>query len=230
MSSGHRLAHKLTASEISDLAGEALADKNVKLFLSRPFRVVTSFDIPLLGSSSIGWRKVYIDRHFPFLALPVGDRKLNVRKGLLTHERLEVAFENCLGWTYPIAHAVAQSQEDAIYAQMGFDPKEVEAAYAPFIRDDEREPLIRVPTDLDMRPLLADKKLLARTRAAQEDGKLSQASVSYVEKSQKPNKQCGSCSMFVEEIYGGPACTLVKSPINAGGYCRRFLRGQLDNG
>jgi hypothetical protein len=49
--------------------------------------------------------------------------------------------------------------------------------------------------------------------------KLPHSAVGYVNKSNLKGKHCSVCSMFVAD---GPACTLVKSPINPAGWCRRF--------
>jgi hypothetical protein len=54
-----------------------------------------------------------------------------------------------------------------------------------------------------------------------EDKKLPHSSVAYVARSPHRDKRCSLCSMFVTE---GPHCTLVQDPIEAGAYCRRFVR------
>jgi hypothetical protein len=147
---------------------------------------------------------------------------------LIRHERLEPILENVFGWPYDtIAHPVAQHWEERGYAARGLDPKQIEKAFAPFIRLTEREPLKKVPADLDLRPMLGDKKLLARTREAQDRAKVSQAHVRYVDRSTVPNQSCADCRMFLKPQYGGPACTLVKSEIHPAGWCRRFARGEL---
>jgi hypothetical protein len=228
MSSGHRYKHDLTNSELDDLLDEALAFSKVQAFLRQPFTVVTSYDVPLLGSSNIGWTKVYFDRHFPISKMPVGDRTLNAKPGLIRHERLEVALENILNWPYDeIAHPVAQHFEDRDYRWRGFDPKAVEKAYEPYIRDDESEVLKKVATDLDLRPMLFDKKLMEATKSAQDKEKLSRDKVGYIDHP-NGNQRCAACSMFVAEAYGGPGCVLVKSPISPRGWCHRFDRGALD--
>lgn len=232
MSTGHKGKRELTTAELDDLLAEALANPKVRADLAAPFKVITTQDIPLLGSSSINRKKVYFDRHLrhgqlPYGVLLVGGRRLDVKPGLTRHERLEAVLEDRLGWPYgTIAHPVAQHFEEQLYRAKGFDPRDVEKAFAPFIRTDEREPLQKVPTDLDLRPMLHDARLLARTKTAQESQKVEQSAVGYVERSAK-SQHCGKCSMFVGSIYGGPACTLVKSPINEAGWCRRFSVGSL---
>jgi hypothetical protein len=234
MSAGHRHSHDLTESEIDDLLSEALSDPKIKARLAAPFKLNARHDIPLLGSSSIGGGTVYIDRHlrregFPFAVLLVDGRPLNTKNGLIAHERFEQAAEDVLGWPYKIAHAVATKYEERDYARRGFDPRSVEKVYAPFIRSDESESLKTVPTDLDLRPLADDPKLLARVRAAQDMLKLSHESVQYVDPSRFANRKCQDCVMFVPDKYAGPACTATKSPINPSGFCKLFERGRLDH-
>ena len=235
MSAGHyHHKHGLTRSELDDLLDEALANAKIKARLAKSFKLDTGHDIPLLGSSSVGGGTVYIDRHLrhghlPFGFLMVDGRQLNTKHGLIRHERLESACEDILGWPYKIAHPVAQHFEERDYSWRGFNPKEVEAAFSPYIRADEREPLKKVPVDLDLRPMLYDAKLLERTRAAQDAQKKPHETVGYVDKSSKPNQQCMSCVMFVKERFAGPACTLVKGKIDPRGWCRRYFRGSLEN-
>ena len=234
MSSGHRHKHDLTETELDDLLRFALADPRVKAAYTKPFKVVKSKDVPLLGSSSINRATVFFDRHFklpsqPYGVLIVQGRKLNVIPGLIRHERLEIILENIFGWPYgTIAHPVAQHFEEKYYRAQSFDPREVEKAFAPFIRSDELEPLSDVPTDLDLRPMLEDKKLLQRTREAQNRQKREQASVRYTPKSTMKNKRCELCKMFITKLFGGPACIGVKDDIEPFGICRRFRRGRLD--
>lgn len=166
MSAAHGKRHKLISAELDDLLDEALADKRIKERLARPYKVNTSYDIPLLGSSAVGGGTVYIDRHLPRL-LPVGKRKLENRPGLIKHERLEQALEDIFGWKYDLAHDVATHYEERDYRAKGFDPAAVEKAYAPYIKADEHEKIVKVPVDLDVRPMLTDKELMARVRAAQ---------------------------------------------------------------
>ena len=236
MSSGHRHKHNLTEAELDDLLRFALADPRVKAAYNKPFEVVKTKDIPLLGSSSINRATVFFDRHLklpnqPYGVLIVQGRKLNVIPGLIRHERLEPILENLFGWPYgTIAHPVSQHFEEKYYRQQGFDPRDVEKAFAPFIRSDERELLSDIPTDLDLRPMLEDKKLLQRTRAAQNLQKREHASVRYVDRSPMKNRRCELCRMFITMKYLGPACTGVMDRINAMGWCRRYKPGDLAKG
>lgn len=52
--------------------------------------------------------------------------------------------------------------------------------------------------------------------------KLPHASVGYVYRSRVAGEDCAKCSMFVPSEEGGTACTLVRKPIVAAGWCRRF--------
>lgn len=237
MSSGHhRHKDKPSESELDDLLDEALADSRVKAELAKPFRLVLTMDMPYVGSASIGRKNIYFDRHlrhdnWPYGVLPVEGRRLDVKPGLTRHERLEPILEDVLGWSYlPLAHFVAQHWEERDYKRKGFDPKAVEKAFAPYIKADEHERLVKVPTDLDLRPVLApprDEKLLERISVAQSKEKVSHDSVDYRDVAISPKRRCELCAMFIEPEYGGPDCTLVKPPINAKGGCRRFVAGKL---
>lgn len=229
MSTGHHHKHDLTSSELDDLLDEVLSNRLVKAELRRPFKVITTEDVPLVGSSGVGWINIYFDRHLPVSALPLPNGKThNVRGGLIRHERLEPILENLFGWPYAkLAHPVAQHWEERLYIEQGVDPRLVERGFKPFIKADEHEKIKKVATDLDMRPMLDDKKLMEHVKAAQDKEKLPHERVMYIDQS-RTSQKCEKCSMFVSEKYGGPSCTLVKSPILPSGWCKRFDRGALD--
>jgi hypothetical protein len=233
MSAGHHHKSTLSTAELEDLVDEALANPKIKARLAQPFKLITTKDVPLLGSSSIGALNVYLDQHlryrdWPYGILPVDGRRLDTKVGLIRHERFEQAVEDELGWPYmPIAHPAATVYEHRDYRAKGFDPAAVERAYRPYIRTDEHEPLKLVPTDLDLRPMLHDAKLLERTKAAQDKEKRPHEAVSYVDQA-TPSRQCAACEMFIKPEYGGPNCTAVQRPILPAGGCRIFKRGTLD--
>ena len=235
MSAGHHGVRDLSHAELDTLLKFALAHPAVKKRLARGYRLDVDHDIALLGSSAIGGRTVYFDRHlkfrnWPYGMIPVQSRRLDVRPGLIRHERLEQAAEDELGWPYILAHQVAQHFEEKLYIAKGFDPAAVEKAFKPFLKSDALERITKSPTDLDQRPLLApprSTKIIERVNATAQKEKRTHESVKYVEKSAKPGQRCELCKHFVNAIYGGPACTGVQSPVNEGGYCRRFVAGKL---
>jgi hypothetical protein len=237
MSSGHRHQGKLTDKELDALLDEVLADRRAQAELAKPYKVDVSYDIALLGSSAVGWRTIYIDRHFrekngAFGVLTVGGRKLDTKPGLLRHERLEAVCENVFGWPYELSHFVAQHFEERDYKAKGFKPEDVEKAFKTYIKGDEGEPITKSPTDLDMRPLMAppaDTKIIARVHEAAQKERVSHESVAYVDKSTRANQQCGKCVMFISKKYSpDTSCTLVRNPIRPEGWCRRFRKGKLD--
>lgn len=239
MSAGHHAPHKLSTAELDDLLDEALANPKIKKRLARAYMLVSTFDIALLGSSSINGANVYLDRHLregcsAYGVLNVQSRKLNVIPGLIRHERLEQALEDELGWPYlPLAHNVAQHWEERDYRAKGSDPRAVEKAFVPFIKHDEHERITKTPTDLDMRPLLAppvSRALIDHINATAQKEKRTHEAVKYVAKSVIAGQSCARCWHFVEPKYGGPACVGVRSPIDAAGWCRRFGRGKLESG
>jgi hypothetical protein len=242
MSAGHHHKSSLSERELDDLLDKALAHPKIKERLAKPYKLVTSFDIALLGSSAIGGHSVYLDRHLhargcPYGVILVRGKPLDTKPGLVRHERLEQALEDIFGWHYiDLAHPVAQHWEERDYRRKGFDPRAVERAFRPFIKADEHERITRTPTDLDMRPLLAPPKssaLIAHINATAQKEKRSHESVGYVAQS-KLKAHCAGCIHFVEPKFGGPACTGVQSEISPAGWCRRFRKGSLalgeDNG
>lgn len=236
MSSGHHAKHDLSPAELDDLLDEALANPKIKKRLARHFNLITDSDIALLGSSSIGGINVYLDRHlsykkWPYGILPVQSRKLDVKPELIRHERLEQALEDELGWPYmPLAHPVAQHWEERGYRAKGFDPREVERMFRPFIKHDEAERIIKSPTDLDMRPLLAPPRstaIIEKINETAQKEKRAHEKIGYKDKSALIGQRCDKCRHFIEPKYGGPACIGVDSPIAPGGWCRRFAAGKL---
>jgi hypothetical protein len=241
VSTGHRHKSDLSDDELVDLLAEALDSAKIKKRLSEHYTLVTDYDIPLLGSSSIGGRKVYLDRHlkygpknghggWPYGILPLQGKSIDVRPPLVRHERLEQACEDILGWPYKIAHAVATRWEHDLVKRKGFDPEKYEDVLAPYIKADQHERIVKVPTDLDRRPMLAppvDRKLIDHVNATTNKEKRTHAAVIYVSKSDKP-QTCAGCIHFVGLAYGGPACEGVKDPIAAAGWCRRYLKGAMD--
>ena len=235
MSAGHHGVRDLSHAELDTLLKFALAHPAIKKRLARGFRLDVGHDIALLGSSAIGGWTVYFDRHLKFRnwsygTIPVQSRRLDVRPGLIRHERLEQACEDCLGWPYILAHQVAEHYENIYYASKGFDPAAVERGFIPFIKSDALERITKTPIDLDQRPLLApprSTKIIERVNATAQKEKRTHESVKYVAKSEIAGKNCAGCKRFVATIYGGPACIGVQSPVNEGGYCRRFVAGKL---
>lgn len=234
MSSGHHHKSTLTEAELDDILDEVLADKKVQDRLARPYKLIISFDIALLGSSSVGGGHVYLDRHLrsdghPYGVILVGKRPLDTKSGLVRRERLEQALEDVFGWSYDLSHHIAQHWEERDYRRKGFDPGAVERAFRPFIKQDEHERIAKTPTDLDMRPLLAPPKsteLIRHINATAQKEKRTHQSVGYVAKS-NIRARCAGCVHLIAAKYGGPACEGVQSPIDPAGWCRRFHKGTM---
>ncbi len=235
VSAGHAGKHDLSQAELDSLLDHALADPKIKARLARGYRLDTDHDIALLGSSAIGGWTVYFDRHlryknWPYGVIPVNYRRLDVKPGLIRHERLEQACEDSFGWPYHLSHLVAQQWEHRYYKAKGFDPADVERGFRPFIKSDSLERITKTPTDLDQRPLLApprSTKIIERVNATAQKEKRTHELVRYVENSIKPGQRCGGCRRFIQPAFGGPACTGVMSPIDSAGWCRRYLSGSL---
>lgn len=234
MSAGHHHRSDLSQKDLDAILDKVLAQVRVREALKRPYKLDTDHDIALVGSSAIGGRVVYLDRHLhgrglPFGVLLVKGRKLDTKAGLIRHERLEQICEDILKWKYDLSHVIAQHWEERDYKRRGFDPRQVEKAFKPFIKADEHERIVKTPVDLDMRPLLAPPKsteLIKYINEAAQKEKRPHSSVGYVSRS-TTKSICAKCVHFIEARYGGPACVGVQSPINPQGYCRRFRAGEL---
>src|ERR1700756_3888152 len=105
MSAGHHHPSTFTQGQLDDILDKVLANKKVKEALARPYTLVTDYDIALLGSSSVDHRHVYLDRHLrsrncPYGVIVVDKSKLDVKPGLVRHERLEQILEDVFGWSY----------------------------------------------------------------------------------------------------------------------------------
>jgi len=130
--------------------------------------VVTSYDLPYLGGSSVGMERIYVDVH---AYLTVANNRLLL--GLIKHEHVEgVLLEH--GWRYAIepeaSHLVATVAENREYVSLGISPEEANRIYRPLIKADELERLVCCPSDLHMEPYTeppVDRRLLARLQLAQ---------------------------------------------------------------
>lgn len=112
--------------------------------LARKVQVITSYRVPLLGSSSKDGSIVYIDSEF-FKATKGGNLSAkrrsdgatvtyNVMKGLVTHEKVEFTMEK-LGWSYTYSHReFATRLENKQYEDDGMDAASVQRAFDPWIK------------------------------------------------------------------------------------------------
>lgn len=236
MSSGHEQWHNSDRSERTKLLRQVLRDPKVKRWLSRPYTVITTTDVPLLGSSSIGWERIYIDRHLRAPWRPVGtiivdEQPCNTIGGLIRHERLEPCLEQVFGWSYKSAHLLAECWEDEYYRERHFNPRAVEQAFKPYIKAARHEALQKVATDIDLRPEMAPPRssgLLERIKKIQNRAKDAHSVVGYRARSAHEKQQCGLCRKFIREKFGGPGCIGVKDTISPLGWCRRFAAGKLE--
>jgi len=220
MSVGDHHRPKASGRSLYDLE-LALKDKAVRQALARPIHIDRTWDIPYLAGYSKDGRTIYVDRHLPSM-MEVGSRKINPTPFLLIHERTEKALIDGVRYEYAFAHELATGAEEHAVRRKGIQPAAYEKALHPFIKDDEAEPLLRVPADLDLAPYEGEEALLKRMKRAQQHpdrpGKVTKASVHYSQG--MPSRHCGICLHFVKPH----SCTVVLGSVSPSMWCERFKR------
>jgi hypothetical protein len=145
-----------------------------KTLLARKVRLVTSYDVPLLGSSSKNGKDVYIDRslaaHGP---LDIKGVMFDTLPALVIHEKVEKALED-LGWSYTDAHNYATKLEHAYVRSKGIKPEDYEEALKPWIVKCGRKTDTRTAPNMELKPYQHphskyQRKLLAEADAAEKE-------------------------------------------------------------
>lgn len=162
MSSGHHHTD-LTGVSQQRLA-ELLRQPNIhkRLFDSR-YSINRDFDIPYLAGYSKDGRIVYIDRHLP-VTLVIGGKRVHVFPFLTTHERTEKALLDFAGMRYNEAHQYATLAEHRELSSKGVSPVLYEKALDPYIKADQHEKIVKVPSELDFRPYKDSNDIALLTR------------------------------------------------------------------
>lgn len=232
MSSGH---HHTDASPglNSQALDRLLADRAVRECLYRYRPIDRNFDIPYLAGYSQDGSTIFIDRHLPeTLELEFDGRKreVNPDEYLRRHEGMEKSLIDTLGYGYAAAHAAATAWERrGVLERLGpgwWVP--YSEALAPWIKSDQLEKLVKVPSNLDMTPYLAepvDKALVARIQAAQGlERAHSKAEVGYGDDHGKPRYHCGPVKEWpggdCEHFESPRSCAIVRGAISPRGKCR----------
>lgn len=146
--------------------------------LARKVKLVTSYDVGLLGSSSKSGADVYVDRSFA-AAVRAGKVLVNGKpfpyffKALEIHEKVEKQLED-LGWSYTDAHRYATKLENAFVESKGFKAKDYQAAYKPWIIACGRKTNPREAPNMEEKPYLhphnvEQRKLLAAANDAEHE-------------------------------------------------------------
>jgi hypothetical protein len=168
MSVGHRYGKP----DISQAECERiLGDPRIKARLAQKPRIDRNYDIPYLAGYSQDGKTIYVDREFPVRGLLVGRRVVNVLPFLVEHEKVEKAVIDVLGKPYSYAHAVATHAEEKKALAAGYQPREYEKAFEPYIKKDARKRIQRTPADLDLTPYRdeQDNDLIGRKAAGASD-------------------------------------------------------------
>jgi hypothetical protein len=220
-----------------------MAQPSFQQMWARPFKVVTSKQIPDSGGYSVFGNVYYIDSD---LAAAIQSGKLviqgmtaqQVMIALLTHERIEKCLldaDNDIS-TYPPAHEFATTGEHEYVRSIGAAPYRYEKGLAPMIAYNEKKPLRDVPRDLQCAPLLDDpdandhRALRDLRRMGIPDSfKVAKKSVHY-SRSKRDDTACIRCTHWL----GGPQqdlslCGVVSGLIRNSFWCKRFEpKGQED--
>ena len=218
MAAGHDKRISMRDEEVDKLLG----DKAVRRHVARTPRVDRGWDIPYLGGYSENGKTIYIDRHLPWTSLD---------SFLVLHETIEKVLIDQLGLSYAHAHEIATREEERAVKSCGIDLAWYRATLKPFIKSDEKKPLLRVPADLDLTPYRAapvDTDLLKRVEDAMRHpapaGKIDPKEADYGP-GRAMGDHCGICAYFQPPT----GCTVLPRA-KADMWCKYFTKRRASNG
>lgn len=212
-----------------------LRNDEVRKHLYGAVQLNREYDLPYLAGYSRDGHTIYIDKHLPqtvTLQLDGQSKKISPDIFLACHERLEKALIDALGYGYAPAHKAATAWEKR-HVLMMIGPGwwgPYEKVMDRYIKADEHEKLLNVPSDLDMTPYYAapiDRKLIAQMEEAmgKAENKSPKADVDY--SPGMPKSHCGrvpewpkkgDCTHFVAPH----SCALVRGAIDPKYWCKKW--------
>ena len=215
MSSGHHGSHGPAPSEIKRAAAMAAIAKRLKA----PYTVDRSHHVPYLAGYSRDGKTIYIDADMPE-SFSYRGKTIHTDRFLILHERIEKALIDELDYGYWQAHRIAEAQEEDEEGSTGAPQAAFRKFYAPFIKADEHEKLVKVPADLDLTPYRAkpvDKALLRHLEAktGKSPEKETKADAGYSQGTKA--EHCGICAH-----YAAHECEIVAGRIFPAMWCRYF--------
>jgi hypothetical protein len=163
MSGGHGGVNELGMS--GEMLDRVLNNPQVQERLYRPREIITTFDMPYVAGYSTDGNHIYLDRHLPEEITLVRDgTKKVIRPAMflaepLGHEPVEWSVMDALGWSYGQAHSGPATGSERRKVLMYIGPgwwSTYQRAIAKYIKADAKEKLVKVPKDLDLRPMIYD--------------------------------------------------------------------------
>jgi len=203
MSTGNRITTELKSD--ADLY-KVLGEGNTPQLYAKPVRVVTSYDVPYGGGSSVDGSEVYIDREL-YREVKSGEVAVKgmtadqIIQAWVEHEHTEWAVDvgdNPVD-RYQAAHEFAEAKEDRFVRQLGVDPEFYEKCISEALKRAQARPVRHPPPELWCGPYLdeptaRDKQIISdfRRHGVEDAFKKSKIDVAYGIGS----KECRTCAMF----------------------------------
>lgn len=200
MSAGHGCGGSNCQSRV--VIDRLLKNPEVTRLLYRPRQINTEYDLPYLGGYSKDGETIYIDRHLPECIVIEDDghkKELRPHHFIAYHEQFEKAVMDALGWSYQHAHEAATGYERWHVLEQGFFWKPYDKCMQKYIKQDEHEKLIKVPSDLDMRPYYSppvDRGLIAHMEKAMGKGQGKELKKDVDYSKGMPSSHCGPVSVW----------------------------------
>lgn len=116
-------------------------------YVSQPFMINTSYNVPLVAGNSKDYKTIYIDKDVDLM-----DHKFDITPYLAMHERSEWVLMHVFGLSYNAAHPIAEKIENAAVKIDGRIPDgEYEDHYDLPIKQNAKDKT-DLPPDLDPKP------------------------------------------------------------------------------
>ena len=235
MAAGH--SHDGAGGQSSQVIDRLLSNPEFVVAYHREYRVDNSHDLPYLGGTSNDAQTIYLDRHLPeTLKYEVDGHVTEFRPATFIecHERFERAAMDVMGWGYLHAHAAATGYERRRVVSAGLHWPQYNKVVNKYVKSAEHEKLVKVPSDIDMRPYMVqpvDRKLIAHMEEAMglAEDKESKSAVDY-ESVGMAKSHCGPTKNWPStgecKYYLDHSCEKVKGYISPRGWCKRWKHGE----
>lgn len=129
-------------------------DNDIRATINQILSVVdvnACFDIPYLAGYSEDGHTIYIDRHVPLVA-DIKDKRVKIFPKLVMHEVVEKVLNDFFHLKYFMGHQLALRCEAALVEADGIKWNDYEEFLQPYIKRADKEQLLLVPSDLDLKP------------------------------------------------------------------------------
>lgn len=133
------------------LVSHIMLDLALESILER-IKLDRDHDIPYLAGYSQDGKTIYIDRHMPESFVNSAGRTIKTDRFLVLHEAVEKTLIAQLGLRYQFAHQIALRAEQAAVRANEINWSEYDRFAQSYIKEIGSEKLVKVPSDLDMKP------------------------------------------------------------------------------